>query len=394
MISRRRRTHALACGLTACSSLLLPLAVAAAPWYLEPTVSLYTTYQSNPQFYVNEPHSGSGEIATFDLPFEWSDGRANANLHPSVNAGTTQGATGLGQHNRSLDGQWNWGYDHGSLRASGNVAHLDLFGTPNADLGLVRPVGYTASESYGAGTTYTPDERSTIDLDAQRQISDFKVSGPSAYVNYMYSQLVGQYSYATTERTQAILSASYGDYSPDQGDLGSRDHSLQVGGAHLFTDNIKLSATIGRSRVKFTRDGSFHSGNVYNATLTWNRPTTNFQLVAKQSQQPGAIGDLTLTTNFIANFTWQRSERLSYALAANYSKLSDTFVGLALSSRNYLSLDASLHYFFTPQWRLDARVNKARTELPDTIYQHGNASATSNGGSIGISRVFGRTRLN
>jgi hypothetical protein len=381
-------------GLTACSSGLLPLAVAAAPWYVEPTVTVLATYQSNPQFYVGREHSGSGELATLDLPFEWSDERASATIHPTANAGTTRGATGLGEHNRSVNGQWNWGYDHGSLRANGELARLDLFGSTNVDLGLVRPVGYAVNESYGAGTTYSPDERVRLDLDATRQISAYHVSKPSNYVDYMYSQLAGQWSYSTSERTQAIVTANYGDFAPDTGGLGSRDHSLQVGGSHQFSDSLKLTGTFGKSRVKLARDGSFKNGTVYSGTLAWSHPVLSMQLTARQSQQPGAIGNLRLTTEVSGSATVQHSERLSVSLNAQYSKVNDSYVGFALYTRNYLNADLSARYFFTPQWHLDLHLNRAQAKTPATIYTPTSLSASSIGGSVGVARAFGRTRLN
>ena len=394
MTPSRGRRHACVRVLTACSSGLLPHVVVAAPWYVEPTVTLFATYQSNPQFYVGNERSGSGELATLDLPFQWSDERSSLTIHPTANAGTTRGATGLGEHNRSVSGRWNWAYDHGSVRANGDLVRQDLFGSKAIDLGIVRPVGYEVSRDYGAGTTYSPNEVTSFDLDTSRQIAAYHVEKPSNYVDYTYSQITGQFTYTTSERTQAIVTANYGDFAPETGGLGSRDHSLQVGGSHQFTDSLKLTATLGRSRVKLARDGSFKSGTVYSGTLLWTRPKLSMQLMARQSQQPGAIGNLTLTTEVSATGTLQQTERLSYSLTGIYSKVNDSYSTVTLYTRNYLNADFSARYLITPLWHIDLHLNVARAKTPASIYTPTSVSGSSRGGSIGVAREFGRTRLN
>lgn len=394
MTPARGRRRALARGLVGGATGLVSLAATAAPWYVEPTVTLYTTYQSNPQYYVTNPRSGTGELATLDLPFEWSDQRSTLALHPTANAGLAQGATGIGQHNRSLDSSGTWGYDQGKVRASATLSHLDLSGTTNFDLGIVRPIGYENVETTAVGTTWTPTELTTIDLDGVRSRNSFHIDTPTNFVDYTYSQLNGQWAYSTSERTQAIVSARYADYQPATGTLGSIDHSLQVGGSHAFTEALRLTATVGRSRVKLISSGDFIYGDVYLATLAYNRPTTTLIASARQSRQPGAVGDLAQTTEFSVNYTVQRTERLSHTLSGAYSRLEDTFSVFALQRRNYYSVDFETHYMLTSQWRFDAHVNKGRSQLPGDIAHPVALSATSAGGSIGISRVFGRTRLN
>ena len=371
-----------------------PLATAA-PWYMEPSVNLFTTYETNPQFYTDRARSGSGEIVTVDVPLEWSDGASNATVRPTANAGTTHGATGLGQHNRSLDGQGVYALDSGSLRANGRVARSDLSGAQSGDLGTFRPIGYMSNETYGAGATWTPHERSTLDVDATRSVVAYHVPTPSPYVDYRYTVLSGQYGYQTSERTQALATLSYADYEPDGRPLGTRDHSVQLGGVHQFTDSVKLSATVGRSRVKLTQSGEFRSGTVYNASLTWTRPTTTVLVTARQSQQPGSIGDLALTTDLVAAASWSYTERLSFRVQGNYTRYDDSFASVyELSRRKYRSLGVEAHYLLEPQWRLDARLGWARSIVEASTSQRVAVAGESTGASLGIVRLFGRTRLN
>ena len=367
----------------------------AAPWYMEPSVTLYSAYETNPQFYVDRNRSGSGEIVTADVPLEWSDGASNAVLRPTANAGSTRGATGLGQHNRALDGQGVYALDTGSLRANGRLARSDLSGAQNGDLGTFRPIGYMRNETFGAGGTWAPLERSTFDLDANRSIVNYHVATPSSYVDYRYSVLSGQYGYQTSERTQALLSLSYADYEPEGRPLGTRDHSLQLGGTHRFTDSLKLTATLGRSRVKLTQSGEFRSGTVYNASLSWDRPRTTLLLTARQSQQPGSIGDLALTTEVVMAGSWAYTERLSFRLQANFTRYDDSFASVyELSRRTYKAAAVEAHYQLAPQWRLDARLGWARSAVGTSNTQRVAVAGESTGGSIGIVRLVGRTRLN
>lgn len=367
----------------------------AAPWYVEPSINLYAAYESNPQFYVDHNRSGSGEIVTVDAPLEWSDGASSAAVRPTANAGSTRGASGLGQHNRSLDGQGTYALETGSLRVSGRIARSDLTGAQNGDLGTVRPIGYVGTENYGAGGTWLATERASLDLDLNRSIVAYHAQPASFYVDYSYSQVTGQYGYQATERTQALTTVSYADYEPVGRPLGTRDHSVQFGGTHKFTDGLKLTATFGRSRVKLTQSGDFRSGTVYNASLTWDRPTTNFLLTARQSQQPGSIGDLALTTEVVMAASIARSDRLSYRLTANYARYDDSFASVyELSRRAYRAVAAEAHYQLAPQWRLDARVNWARSAVEASTSQRAAVSGESTGVSLGIVRKFGRTRLN
>ena len=290
MIRRAACTRAHLRGLWAWSLCLAPFAAPAAPWYVEPDLTASAVYQTNPQLYVDEARSGSGAIATLDLPFTWSDGASSLVLHPVANAGFARGATGLGEHNRSISGSGNHAGDSGSVRGNFELDHTDLFGPKANDLGVVRPVGYAQSDYYSGGATWLASELTSVDLDAARSAVSYHTEGPSPYVDYIYNTYIGKLTHVATEKLQALVTLSYSDFSPLKGVFGTRERSLQVGGAYRFNDYVKATVTFGRSNPVRKVDRLSTQGLVYSAQLTDTHPRTTLTLSASQSRQPGALG--------------------------------------------------------------------------------------------------------
>jgi len=369
------------------------MAAVAAPWYVEPSVSAETVYQSNPQFYYDEPRHGTGELLILQLPVDWNDEHSKFLAQPTINAGETQGASGLGQHNKSVAMSWVSKWDVASLRANANVARLDLFGANVTDLGLVRPTGYSNNQSYDLGATLSPSEREQVDLDGAASSTFFHQSGRKTFIDYRYSKLTGQYTWTASPRTQLLVTASASDFAPSGGGVASNERSLQLGASHQLSESVLLTGTFGRSQVTEAGRPGTTSGNVYAGTLTWTHPTTNVTLTARQSRQPGSIGDLALENDLAATWAWSVSDRLRYTLGGSVTKLTDRFVGFDLTQRNYYTAEWAAYYLVTPQWRLEFHLTDTRVELPAALLQQHALSATSVGGLLSLTRAFGRTKL-
>ena len=118
--------------------------------------------------------------------------------------------------------------------------------------------------------------------------------------------------------------------------------------------------------------------------------------------QPGAFGDLTLVTDLRANWAYTPTERLTLSLAAVSTKLADTALfdiggtlgDVTLSQRNYVTGEATLSYRLTPQWRFDAQLTDGHVNFPQSLFIPKATSASSFGGYVSFTRVYGRTRLN
>ncbi len=380
----RRRGLALPAGLLASAS------AAAAPWTIEPSVALSSTYQSNPQFYGDESRAGSGELVTVTLPLIWQDERSMFALRPSSNAGSSQGAAGLGIDNRTADLSWTRAFDRGSWRVSGGWARLDLFGAEAADLGVVRPVGYSTTGYGGLGLTFLPTERGQADIDLSDRRLVYHEPG-TTLISYRYSVAALQYAYAVTERTQLVGTTTQGRFQPDSGRGDSRDQSFQLGASRRFTESLVGQVTIGRSTATVAGGGQSDPGGVYAASLKWARPTWSLGLSANRSRQPGAYGDLALVTNYAASWNRQQTERLSFTVDAGRIDSEDRYAGIILDQHGYRFADLAASYMLTSSWRLDVRGTVARAESPTTALRAVAISAGSSGGSIGLARVFGRT---
>lgn len=364
----------------------------AAPWTLEPSVALSTTYQSNPQFYVSEPHSGSGELVTIALPLSWQDGRTLFQLRPTANAGDSSGAAGLGVDNRTVDLAWSRGFDRGNWRLNGGYARLDLFGAEAANLGVVRPVGYSTDAVADLGTTYFATARGQLDLDVSQRRLDYHEPG-SSLIDYRYSIAAGNYAYALTERTQLLATASAGLFEPDAPRGASHDLSVQVGASRKFTENLSAQATVGHSTMTPVGGGPSDTGDIYAASVKWTRLRWSLSLGASRSRQPGAYGDLALVTDYSAGWSRGFSERLTLTIAAGLTDSEDRYAGVVLDRRSYRHGEFLLTYFLTPAWRLDLRATAAQASNPATALRPTATEASSAGGSIGLVRVFGPTRL-
>ena len=405
MTPHGRRALQCAAGRAAgCALLFQALPAAAAPWNVEPSLSFFATYQSNPQFYTDKTKYGSGELLTLAAPLDWNDGNSKVLLKPTLNAGLVQGATGLGQHNKTLDGSWISGFDRGSWRLNGSYAHLDIVGPSTADPSQFNTTGVTVSGSGDLGLTLHATERDSVDVDVTQSRNTYQVStaAPSNYVDYRYSSVNVQYARTVNERTQLLTTLTGGEYVPTTSNAVSNDRSLQLGASRQLSETISVQGTFGGSQVSRSTSVERTSGRVYTFIGTWTHPTTSVTLSAKQFRQPGAFGDLSLVTDLRANWAFTPTERLTLSLSAISTRLADTalvntYGGLAdvtLSERNYVTGEANLSYRLTPQWRLDLQLSDGRVEFPQSLFVSRAASATSYGGFVSFTRVYGRTRLN
>ena len=384
--------------------LLQVLPAAAAPWNIEPSLSMLGTYQSNPQYYTTLSRSGSGELITLAVPLDWDDGQSRLLLKPTLNAGLVQGATGLGQHNKIVDGAWTSGFPRGSWRLNGSYSHTDIVGPSTADPSQFNTTGVTVGEVGGAGATLHVTERDTLDVDLSQQRNNYEVStqAPSNYVDYRYSSVNLQYTRMLDERTQLLTTLAGGEYRPTSASSVSNDRSFQLGASRQLTESILLQGTLGRSELSRSGATGRTSGSVYTFSGTWTHPTTNITVSAKQYRQPGAFGDLTLVTDLRANWAYTPTERLTLSLAAVSTKLADTALfdiggtlgDVTLSQRNYVTGEATLSYRLTPQWRFDAQLTDGHVNFPQSLFIPKATSASSFGGYVSFTRVYGRTRLN
>jgi hypothetical protein len=393
-VSRSRRTSsALASPVIAGWPALLAGAPAvAAPWTVEPAIAVVSTFQSNPQFYTDERHSGAGELLTFSAPFEWQDGRSEVQLRPTVNAGESSGAAGVGVHNRSVDLVSTLGFGRGAWRLNASAARLDLFGTEAANIGAIRPVGYSVSESGGAGLTLQASEREQWDVDLNQSRLGYHSSN-AGLIDYRYELLQAQYTRRLDERTQLLLSGSAGRFEPTGRQATSEDRSLQLGGSRHLTESVAVSAMLGRSRVSRLGSAVSDSGDVFAATLSWTHPTVSVVIAAKRSRQPGAYGDLALQTNYSASWNLALSERASVSVFAGLIRTDDTLASFELDRRDYRHAELAASYYLAPQWRLDVRATYAQAVNSATVLRPLATAAVSSGGAVSFNRVFGRTRL-
>lgn len=359
-------------------------------------MSFVATYQSNPQFYVSRPQSGSGELVTFSSPVDWDDEATRVLLRPILNAGARSGATGLGQHNRSLDLNLLHKFDTGVWRATGSYSRQDIFTAIGADLGVLRPDGYVAGTSGDVGVTYHPVERATLDIDLTDLRSVYHVEGlrPTYYVDYGYTNGVAQYSWAASERVQWLATVTSGEYKPVQAGTLSTDHSAQVGASMQLTAALSISGTYGRSTVSRANDRGRSSGDVFTGSVTWTAPTDSLALSVKRYRQPGSFGDISLQTDYRGLWTRAVTERLTMMVALNRTTLSDTYVGFELSDRTSTWVEGIATYSFTPTWRGEVHVSYQRSQTGAAILTGPATQASSSGGTLILTRNFGRTRLN
>jgi len=193
-----------------------------------------------------------------------------------------------------------------------------------------------------------------------------------------------------------------GEYLPTNGINVSNDRSLQLGASRQLSESILVQGTFGRSQLSRSSALDRTSGSVYSFTGTWTHPTTNISLTAKQYRQPGAFGDLTLVTDLRANWAYNPSERVTLSLTALSTRLADTVPAnvsgapgeVTLSERHYVTGEANLTYRLTEQWRFDVQLSDGHVAFPKSLFIPKAVSASSFGGYVSFTRVYGRTRLN
>ncbi len=379
---------ALAAGLCASSDLC------AAPLMWEPSLSFMTTYQNNPQYSVAATHYGSAEVMTLSAPVDWNNERSVFLFKPTLNAGESQGATGSGAHNKSLESSWVSAMDRVTWRLSGNYFRSDLFSNVPTDLGLVRPSGYSIAQYLDGGATLHLSELSDLQLDVSQSHSTFHNSGSiSSFVNYHYTSANAQYSRAISERTKLLAVFSGGEYKPDVGPNVSNDRSGQLGATRVFSESLTATATYGRTRLSRYRQAGSTTSSVYSVDMTLTHPRLSLQLSAKQFTQPGALGDLTLQRDLRALVTYNATARWNLILSGYSTNLNDSYVGFELSRRNYVNLETVSQYLITPQWRLDIHLTDSMVKILPSVFNPATTSAGSRGGMLSITRTFGRTQI-
>lgn len=364
----------------------------AAPWNLEPTVSLQSNYESNPQYYQDKARAGWGELVNLTAPFSWDDGRTRVSFIPSANSGASRGAVGIGAYNRWLTTNWTRASERSSWRASASWSRLDMFGVDRADLGTVRPTGTWDTVAATAGMTIRPGERSRVDVDLSSSKVNYDVTA-SSYVDYRYSSASAQYSWSVSEAWQLEVVAETGNFQPGAGLPQTHDRSLQVGFSHELSETLVASLTIGRSRSTQAGSRQELAGAVYSGSVAWTRQRFSVTGLVKRSIQPGSYGDLSNQTDYSLRISAPLTERLTLSCDAGHTRYEDKLLQFSLSDRQYRRFAAAASYMLTEHWRLDARAGYERVSYGAPAFRVATTGASSVGVSLGLTRAFGPTRL-
>ncbi len=350
---------------------LLPLAVHAAEWAIEPSISSRANWTDNinltPKARENVFSWSVGPRVTFARRTEATEVAGTAsvgiNRYPGNSALDTDDA-GLSLASQ-LRGERNT-YGLSAAYTRDSTLQTELATTGIALARAQRDLA-TLSPSW----SYSLTERSSVF--AQYRYDQAHYQSGIGLVDYSNQQGSGGYQYLLSERSAATLSASYSRYRTDDASILQSSYGVNVGLTHNPLERLTLALGIGsrRTDTKITNTATFcpfgpviicntfgipletltatsntsNSGLSYNASADykWERTTANFS--ASRDINPTGSGLVVQTDRLAVGIGRQFSEKLSGNSSAVW--LVSRYIGGLSGDIDYYNLNTSL------SWKLD-----------------------------------------
>lgn len=167
-------------------------------------------------------------------------------------------------------------------------------------------------------------------------------------VDYDYSSLGGQASYAATERTSLAMDASFSELQTPSLRTTTRQYAANVRLETALNDRWNLSLAAGPLRV--VSDFVTDNGVGYTAKLSKRGEISSIEVIAQHDVVPNGRGVLSKRDHATAQFIYTWSARWTSNVSAQWSKSADAVpsFNLEFPAIRYYSAEGSLAWQATP----------------------------------------------
>lgn len=352
-------------------SALLPMAVHAAEWAIEPSIDSRANITDNinltPNVHDNVFGWSVGPRVTFARRTEATEVAGTASLginrYPGNSSLNTDDAS-LSLASQLRDERNTYGLSAAYIRDSTLQTEL-------ATTGIALTRAQRDLVSLSPSWSYSLTERSSVF--AQYRYDQAHYQTGVGLVDYSNQQGSGGYQYLLSERTAATLSGSYSRYKADDGSILQTSYGVNIGLTHNPVERLTLAFGIGsrRSDTKITNTATFcpfgpviicnifgipletltatsdtsNSGLSYNASADYKWESTTANISASRDINPTGSGLVVQTDRLAAGIGHQFNEKLSGNINAAW--LVSRYIGGLSGDIDYYNLNSSL------SWKLD-----------------------------------------
>lgn len=359
----------------------------------EPSVTSSFDYSTNPQLRLDGARSGYALVADASAPTAWEDAVRRLALVPRIRTAATGGDSALGRDAYYMDA---------SLGITGERSRWDVgLGWHDEALATAEPAPGTLTriderveaESAQLAWRRSLTERLSASLDgtwtSTRYHSNHAVDQVLLF-GYRNSSYGGTLSEALTERMSADIVVGGSRYSLANGGTTTNSTYMQAGlsgtPAPLWHYSLRYGSSESRSGV-----GGSHTGAVYAANLEHRGERLTLSVAVSQTTQPSGFGVVVSSRDATLNADWAHSERLSFYSALRSGRTENVFQTLSVADRRYLTATAGAVWQWSPVWEVRGEVRWQRQTSGGFLEL--SRSAAGSGGSLAVSRHFGRIRL-
>lgn len=392
------------------SSIAFPGVATAAEYSAEPRLRSWIEHDSNIRMTEDEELSAMGTAAEAGLLLKRRTEVSSQEFDFSVRSK---------HYNRSEfsseDQFFRWGaarnWERSTLNLLLNVDRDTTRDSELSDTGVI--LGSDRRERYyfQPSWSYSLSERQLISVSGSAEAIRYD---NERYIGYDYGQMTLGWTWVSNERMSWFLQATYADYeSKESMDFSfllpsfppllysqsyateSETYGLQAGGEYSWSEQLKLSVLVGRSRSENTYDindpsqvcsifselppeylGAIglcgmedNDGNVttLNASLEWSGERHRFTGSALSETRPSADGYLLETERLSVGWEYRVTEHARVFLDATYGRNeglgnSSSQLGANRSDRDYIDARLRYRHQLTEQWFVEADYRYRQTD--------------------------------
>lgn len=349
----------------------------AAEWSIEPSMSVRGEYHSNlllaldPQlstyaYWISPAVRLAGATETLQvgsrLAFDYVEyqGERDAkiyNLHFPLSVQYRQ--------NRSI-----WGFTGGLNRD--NTLRSELLET-----GVVLAFAQRNFWSAAPSWTYSVTERLSAQTSYQYNKADYQGGSERLFLfDYEVHSASETLSYTVTDKDSIQVTGLFTRFAlPARGNLVADTYGAQMGGTHLFSEDLTLSASGGprliTNRID-TRIGTLEDTAtvwVFNAKVAKKRERANWSLEIGRDIFPSGFGLLIKKDHLLVRTSYEVTDHLTFSVNGQASIINPVATnelftgGVRFRETRFFYIDPHLRWRFDEYWAMDVGYMYSRREL-------------------------------
>lgn len=295
----------------------------AAEWRIAPSAYIGTSYADNPRLMVEGGDAAAGAVGEFKTAIQLLTERSDFSLTPRWRSARYDQDESLDSDDQFVNAryQWisersQWSSDIGLTRDTTLTSEIGL-------TGLVQSNRRHQAISVSAGPTFMVSERISAGGQLYSVDNSYEDSEGTGLVDYAYRAVSLFGSYAMSERSSLMLTASGGQLTAEGflGGIATRDSSLKLTWRYQPWDLWQLLVSAGPSYAD--SDTGSASGQLLEFEAHRRGDLWNFSTVAGRSLTPTGRGVLMRRDRVSLNGKRSLAERFDVSVSAQWIRSED-----------------------------------------------------------------------